>query len=93
MHTRTTLITLAATALMLGTLLFLLPTPVGDPAAAATSPDGNRWVIENVSVFDGERLLPPDTLVLADGKILAADAAVPRAQRSSTARASSPCPD
>lgn len=78
MHARTTLIALAVTVLLLGTLLFVLPTPVEETNASAEAPTiGNRWVIRNVRTFDGKRLLPPGRLVLADGKVLAADAEVP----------------
>ncbi len=71
MHARTTLVTLAVTLLLLGTLLFLLPTPVAPPDGTTESTVDNHWIIENVRVFDGERLLPPATLVLRDGKVVA----------------------
>ncbi len=78
MHARTTLITLAVTVLLLGTLLFVLPTPVGEANTGSAPPTAsNRWVIDNVRVFDGERLLPPGRLVLADGKVLGSDAGAP----------------
>ncbi|MEL7449728.1 MAG: hypothetical protein AAFN78_10995, partial [Pseudomonadota bacterium] len=67
---RLTATTFAGTFGAFAALLLALPTPPpADVAAGTESTDGATVVIQNVSVFDGAKMHPPTSLLLADGKV------------------------
>jgi imidazolonepropionase-like amidohydrolase len=67
-----TLAVVGAIVALVGGFLFLLPQPgerQGPPPAAG-------FVVKDVRVFDGERVLPQATVVVRDGRVVAVGAAV-----------------